>query len=227
MKNGILPTDSQLEQIEQYVHLLLEWNKKINLISRKDEENVWTYHILHSVSPLFKITVKEGCTVVDIGTGGGLPGIPLKILRPDISLICLDATKKKVHAVLQMVNELKLERVHIVWGRADEIGIHSDYVHKFDYAVARAVCQLDELLSLSANFLKGTSHSGSWIRTRNSSLVESNPPALIAFKGGDLKQELDRARRKFPQVDIDTIELAFPGSEQLIASDKKLLLVHL
>jgi len=84
VKNGFIPTDLQLEQLNQYVRLLLDWNKKINLISRKDEENVWTYHILHSISPLFKFRVTEGSRFVDIGSGGGLPGIPLKILRPDI-----------------------------------------------------------------------------------------------------------------------------------------------
>ena len=75
--------------------LLLDWNKKINLISRKDEENVWTYHILHSISLLFKVKIFEGSKIVDIGSGGGLPGIPLKILHPNISLLCLDATRKR------------------------------------------------------------------------------------------------------------------------------------
>lgn len=118
VKNGFIPTDLQLEQLNQYVQLLLDWNKKINLISRKDEENIWTYHILHSISPLFKIKMMEGSRIVDIGSGGGLPGIPLKILRPDISLLCLDATRKKTNSISQMVDELKLESVHVLWGES-------------------------------------------------------------------------------------------------------------
>jgi hypothetical protein len=173
------------------------------------------------------VKVKEGSFIVDIGTGGGLPGIPLKILRPDISLLCLDATRKKVNSVLQMVDELHLKSVNVAWGRAEEIGLQPVYLHKFDFAIARAVCQLDELISLSINFLKKRNNSNSFENTTDNSFIDPNPPVLIAFKGGDLKQELDRTRRKFSDVDINTVDLAISGSEQLIASDKKILVVHL
>jgi 16S rRNA (guanine527-N7)-methyltransferase len=226
-KNGFTPTDLQLEQLDQYVKLLLDWNKKINLISRKDEENVWTYHILHSVSPLFKVKVMKGSKIVDIGTGGGLPGIPLKILRPDISLLCLDATRKKVNSVLQIIDDLKLKGANVVWGRAEELGRQPEYLHKFDFAIARAVCQLNELIALSINFLKKSNFPNSLESTKINSLIDPNPPALIAFKGGDLKNELDLAKRRFPQVNIDAIDLTFSGSEQLVATDKKILVVHL
>ena len=227
IKNGFTLTDLQLEQLDQYVKLLLEWNKKINLISRQDEENIWNYHILHSVSPLFKLKVMEGSRMVDIGTGGGLPGIPLKILQPDISLLCLDATRKKVNSVLQIVNELKLKSVDVIWGRAEEIGKQSDYLHKFDIAIARAVCQLDELIALSINFLKERNYSSSPETPSISTLIDPIPPALFAFKGGDLKQEIDLAMRRFPHVNINAIDLTFSGSEQLVATDKKILVVHL
>jgi 16S rRNA (guanine(527)-N(7))-methyltransferase RsmG len=225
--NGLMATEKQLDQLDQYINLLLDWNKKINLISRKDEENIWTYHILHSVSLLFKLNVMEGSRIVDIGSGGGLPGIPIKILRPDISLLCLDATRKKVNSVLHMVDELKLKNVHVVWGRAEELGIQSVYEHKFDFAIARAVCQLDELIALSINFLGTRNYSSTRKDTINKNLVDPNPPALIAFKGGNLKQELDQAMRHFSHVKINTIDLTFTGSEHLVASDKKILVVHL
>jgi 16S rRNA (guanine527-N7)-methyltransferase len=226
VKNGFTLTDLQLEQLDQYVNLLLGWNKKINLISRKDEENFWTYHILHSVSPLFKLKIVEECKIVDIGTGGGLPGIPLKILRPDILFICLDATKKKANAVSQMVDELKLEDIKVLWGRAEEIGIQPEHLHKFDFVIARAVCQLNELISLSINFLKKQSYSGSLENTIGGGLTDPKPPALIAFKGGDLTQEIDIAKRQHPRVNINSVDLTFTGSEQFIASDKKILIVH-
>jgi 16S rRNA (guanine527-N7)-methyltransferase len=139
IRNGLTPTDLQLEQLDQYVNLLLGWNKKINLISRKDEKNVWTYHVLHSISPLFKMKMIEGSRMVDIGSGGGLPGIPIKILRPDIFLLSLDATMKKVSAVSQIIDELKLKNINAVWGRAEEICKQSEYFRKFDFAIARAV----------------------------------------------------------------------------------------
>jgi len=226
-RNGLTPTDFQLEQLDQYVNLLLEWNKKINLISRKDEENFWTYHILHCVSPLFKLKIMEGCKIVDIGTGGGLPGIPLKILRPDISLLCIDATRKKANAVLQMVEDLKIKEIKVIWGRAEEIGTQSEYLRKFDFAIARAVCQLNELIALSINFLKKRDYSSSLEKIINTDLINPNSPALIAFKGGDLTQEIDLAKRQYPKVNINTIDLIVAGAEQLIASDKKILVVNL
>jgi 16S rRNA (guanine527-N7)-methyltransferase len=178
------------------------------------------------VSPLFKLKIVEGSRIVDVGTGGGLPGIPLKILRPDISLLCLDATRKKANAVSQMVDELKLENVNVVWGRAEEIGMQSEYSKKFDFAIARAVCQLNELIALSINFLKKGTQSSSLENIIKSDLIDPNPPALIAFKGGDLTQEIDLAKRRHPHVNINVIDLTFTGSEQLIASDKKILVVH-
>jgi len=225
LRNGFILTDSQLDQLDQYVNLLLDWNKKINLISRKDEENFWAYHILYSISPLFKIKVFEKCKIVDIGTGGGLPGIPLKILRSDISLLCLDATRKKANAVSQMVEELKLENVNVMWGRAEEIGMQSEYLHKFDFAFARAVCQLNELIAMSVNLLK-KQNLYLYENSVDGRLIDPTPPALIAFKGGDLTQEITLAKRQHPRVNIKSIDLTLIGSEQPIVSDKKILIVH-
>jgi 16S rRNA (guanine527-N7)-methyltransferase len=168
----------------------------------------------------------EGSRIVDIGTGGGLPGIPLKILRPDISLLCIDATRKKANAVLEIVEDLKIKNVNVIWGRAEEIGIQPEHFHKFDFAIARAVCQLNELITLSINFLKKQNYSDSLENTVSSSFIELKPPALIAFKGGDLTQEIDLAKRQHPRVNINSVDLAFTGLEQLIASDKKILIVQ-
>jgi len=227
VRNGLIPSELQLEQLEQYVNLLLDWNKKINLISRKDEENIWTYHILHCISPLFKINILEGSKMVDIGTGGGLPGIPLKILRPDISLLCLDATRKKANAVSQMINDLKLRDIEIVWGRAEEIGVQSKYLHKFDIAIARAVAPLNELVSWAMGFLKKRTQPKIIIKANKTDHLDINSSALIALKGGDLAKEIEIAKLKHPQLDISAIDLIFTGSEQLIASDKKMLIVYI
>jgi 16S rRNA (guanine527-N7)-methyltransferase len=226
-KNGLTPSDVQIEQMEQYVHLLLDWNKKINLISRKDEANIWSYHILHSVSPLFRLSIAPSCTMIDIGTGGGLPGVPIKILRSDISLLCLDATNKKIHALTHMIEALNLSDARGVWGRAEEIGQQAQYLHHFDYVIARAVCPLDELVSLASKFLRKKNYTTVEEQNTNTHLLTSHPPAIIALKGGDLKQEVDRAQRKFPRSEITTINLTFSGSDQLVTSDKKIILVHL
>ena len=227
VKNGLTPTDVQIVQLDHYVRLLLDWNKKINLISRKDEENVWTYHILHSISPLFKIQMAGGSRIVDIGSGGGLPSIPLKILRPDISLLCLDATRKKVNSISDMVDEMNLERVNVLWGRAEEVGLQPEYLHKFDFAIARAVGPLNELIAMSLNFLERRNNGNSIKEKISNNLIDPDPPALIAFKGGDVAKEIEFAKKQYPLVNINSIDLTFIGSEQLIASDKKILVVHL
>jgi 16S rRNA (guanine527-N7)-methyltransferase len=226
LKNGLTPTNDQLEQLDYYVVLLLEWNKKINIISRKDEENVWTYHILHSISPLFKIEIKQNSAIVDIGTGGGLPGIPIKILRPDISMLCIDSTGKKINAVSQMINDIKLDNIHALWGRAEEVGSQPEYARKFDFAIARAVAPLKNLLSWSKIFLKSIDQNRITIKTHINGRVDPNPPALLAFKGGDVSEEIEIAKRKHQQINTQSIDLIFTGSEQLIASDKKILVVH-
>lgn len=226
LKNGFTPTDDQIEQLDYYVVLLLEWNKKINIVSRKDEENVWTYHILHSISILFKIEIKRNCSIVDIGTGGGLPGIPIKILRPDISILCIDSTSKKINAVLQMIRDIKLNNIFALWGRAEELGLHQEHSGKYDYTVARAVAPLKDLIYWSKSFLKRIGPDRLTIETRENNRMGLNPPALIAFKGGDLSREIELAERKYNQLNMQSIDLTFYGSEQLIASDKKILVVH-
>jgi 16S rRNA (guanine527-N7)-methyltransferase len=226
LKNGLNPAEDQIEQLDYYVVLLLEWNKKINIISRKDEENVWTYHILHSISLLFKLDIKKNSAIVDIGTGGGLPGIPIKILRPDISMLCVDSTGKKINAVSQMIKDLKLNNLFAIWGRAEEIGSQPLYNGKFDFAIARAVAPLIDLLCWSKSFLKSKAPNKLAEKVQVKSLEEPSPPALIAFKGGDLSKEIEIARHKYQQIDIQSIDLTIIGSEQLIASDKKILVVH-
>src|SRR3990172_6606526 len=96
--NGLSVSDDRLQLLERYVRQLLDWNKKLNLISRRDEENVWTRHILHSASLLFHLSLKQRARILDLGTGGGLPGIPIKILVPSFSVTLVDSINKKTTA---------------------------------------------------------------------------------------------------------------------------------
>jgi 16S rRNA (guanine527-N7)-methyltransferase len=227
LKNGLDPTTGQKNKLDQFANLLLEWNRKINLISRKDEENIWTYHILHSISPLLKIEIPNGCTMIDIGTGGGLPGLPIKILRPDISMLCLDSTSKKVKAVKQIVDDLDLQDIKIVWGRAEEISLQSEYKGKFDFALARAVAPLSDLVLWSRSFLGNKTLEKKTERQNVGSRIDANPPVLLAFKGGDITKEIEIAIKKHAELEIKSIDLTIIGAEEFITSDKKLLVVHL
>jgi 16S rRNA (guanine527-N7)-methyltransferase len=208
-KNGLEPTDEQLLQLEDYVRLLLDWNARVNLISRKDEANVWQSHILHSAGILLRAEIPVGSRILDLGTGGGLPGIPLKVLRPDLKIVLLDATKKKIDAVQEMIARMGLRSISTVWGRAEEVGTLPAYARSFDLVVARAVAALDDLVKWSKPFLREPRTGG----------------RLITLKGGDLEGEIRHARNVSGVKNVTVHELAFAEAGDFLASDKKIVVV--
>jgi 16S rRNA (guanine527-N7)-methyltransferase len=224
-ENGVNPTEDQIRKLERFARLLLEWNKKINLISRRDEERFWSRHILHSISILFKLRLPRRASVIDIGTGGGLPGIPLKILLPQISLTLLDSTQKKINVVQNMLQELSLSNVCAVWARAEELGKQADHCARYDLVVARAVAPLRDLIRWSKPLLKPVQDRGGEFATQPEDAIQVEPPALIALKGGDLEREVRSAKRVSGVQSIRTIDLMLQGVVQLEADDKKIVYV--
>lgn len=221
-KNGRDVTDDQIRLLEKYAALLLEWNTKINLISRRNVDTVWQSQIAHSIVPLFKIDLRDQATVLDIGSGGGLPGIPWRILLPSISVTMIDATQKKINAVHSMLSELGLSNTSADWGRAEELGRSTRFRSKFDYVVARGVGPLDELAKLAKPFLR---HRKITEEHEGKRRVPSSP-ALLAFKGGDVEGETGRAKLLKGVTSIEVIPLNFDGSEETDLEDKKLVIVH-
>jgi 16S rRNA (guanine527-N7)-methyltransferase len=227
-QNGLHLSGKQLAALEEFATLLLGWNKKINLISRRDEENVWTSHILHCLSLLFKVDPPTGSTVLDLGTGGGLPGIPLKIVRPDLILTLLDSTQKKINVVKDIVSVLGLKETKTVWGRAEDVGKKKEYNRDYDVVVARAVASLDDLVRWSGAFLKPEDEMTSALPAfeTDESRRPLKKPTLIAFKGGDLEGEIRKIKNQ-PQVSNTTvIDLTLKGSHQLVGGEKKIVLVE-
>ena len=222
--NGLPVNDRQLELLSQYVLLLLEWNKKINLISRRDVENVWESHILHSISPLLELQLARNSAILDVGSGGGLPGIPLKILRPDNQMTLIDSTQKKITAVQDMIQRLGLKGTVAVWGRAEDVGKSSRFRGVYDYVVARAVAPLKDLVKWSSPFFKIREAALKSAESHHGHAVE--PPALIALKGGDIEKETRHAKEAAGVKSVKVINLAFKGSEQLLESDKKIIVVQ-
>ena len=220
-KNGLHLSEEQRSKVSRFVEILIRWNQEINLISRKDEANVWESHILHSAAILFMKKIPERAEVLDIGTGGGLPGIVLKILRPDLSLTLLDSTNKKILAVRDMISKLHLRGIEAEWGRADERGT-TQFKGRFDFVVARAVAALPELVVWTVPFLKKQKTIDSRIH-KNLYLL---PPALIALKGGEIESEIAKTKRHRYVREVVVEPLMFEGCEHLGGVDKKIVTVY-
>ena len=147
------------------------WNSKINLISRKDFENLYIHHILHSLSILKFIKFKNGTKVLDVGTGGGFPGVPLAILFPEVEFTLIDGIGKKILAVNSIIRDLKINNAKGINIRAEDLSEKSDFI------VARAVGSLDKFYPL----IQKNISSNSFNDINN---------GLIYLKGGDLSHEL-------------------------------------
>jgi 16S rRNA (guanine527-N7)-methyltransferase len=199
--------EKQIDQLEEFIGLLLEWNKKVNLISRKDEKNIWRNHILHCASMLFQLSLPRGARILDIGTGGGLPGIPLKILQPDLQVTLLDSIQKKVNAVGDIVSRLSIPGLIVRRGRAEEMGKTTNPQHRFDIATARAVAPLRNLISWCRPIL-GRETATQPILAHSGKRIRIHPPALLAMKGGDLTEELHQIRGLAEIRSVQTIRLA-------------------
>lgn len=209
-KNGLLLDDAGLAVMERYAGLLREWNARVNLVSRRDTENLWSAHLLHSVSILFVAGLPAAARVMDLGSGGGLPGIPLAIVRPDLRLVLVDSIAKKTAALSAMVSELGLSNVQVVCGRVEMLG--AEHERRYGVVIARAVAALEDLLKWSAKLYDRGVPGG---------------PMLVAFKGGDLEEELARAKVKVRGVEVRVVPLVFPGSAEAGLEGKKIVVVRI
>lgn len=162
----------QIRQLEALGPLYREWNQKINVISRKDIDNLYAHHILHSLAIAKVISFRPGAKILDLGTGGGLPGIPLAILFPKTHFLLVDGTRKKITVVQEIIQAIGLENAAARQVRAEELKL------KFDFVVCRAVASMDKLIQWSFPRLKVEEH------------LHALPNGLITLKGRNLRAEL-------------------------------------
>ena len=202
--NGIAVSDDEISRLAQFVSGILEWNSKINLISRKDEEKIWEAHILSSVAPLFMKGFPPDATILDIGTGGGFPGIPLAILRPSIRFILLDSIAKKIRALDAILSGLHLPNVTTVCERAEALALREGYRGSIDYVVSRAVASVRDLLKLAKPFLRIRNFAGA----KEGHFL---PGSVILYKGGVLDDEIERATLKFKPRAVEIIPVVIGG----------------
>lgn len=170
-------SDRQYEQFTALPALYREWNKQINVVSRKDMDNLWVHHILHSLSIAKFIKFAPGSYILDLGTGGGFPGIPLAILFPDVSFHLVDGTRKKIKVTEDIANRLDLKNVEAEHIRAEMLK------GRYDFIVSRAVAPLEKLLSWTHGRFKDKE-------------INPLPNGLICLKGGDLKDEIKEVKHR-------------------------------
>jgi 16S rRNA (guanine527-N7)-methyltransferase len=168
------------EQISQYTQLgplFKDWNDKINLVSRKDIENLYEKHVLHSLGIAKVINFKTGSKVIDVGTGGGFPGIPLAIFFPEVKFTLVDSIGKKIMVVKDIVEKLNLENVTAFHDRVENIP------GKFDFVTARAVTEMSAFYG--------------WVKNKiGPKQINSLPNGILYLKGGDLKDEVKPFRNR-------------------------------
>lgn len=164
-------TEIQKSQFSALYSLYLDWNSKINVISRKDIENLYERHVLHSLGIAKIISFKSGSTVLDVGTGGGFPGVPLAILFPEVKFVLIDSIGKKIRVGQEVSNAIGLKNIQLKHMRIQE------EKEKYDFVVSRAVMPLEDLVKLSK---------------KNISPKQQNalPNGLICLKGGELEHEI-------------------------------------
>jgi 16S rRNA (guanine527-N7)-methyltransferase len=185
-------TPKQLEQFNGLKNLYKDWNEKINVISRKDIDNLYEKHVLHSLAIAAVFDFPAETEIIDIGTGGGFPGVPLAIFFPEVKFHLVDSIGKKIKVVDSIAEVLDLKNISTQHSRAEEIKNR-----KFDFVVSRAVAPLKDLWSWAGPLLK----------TKNI-VVEGYQgftfikPGLICLKGGDLSKEIMESDKKPEVVDI-------------------------
>ena len=170
-------SQDQLEKFMRLVPIYKDWNSKVNLISRRDIDNLFTNHILHSLSIVNIIEFESSTSVLDVGTGGGFPGIPLAIFFPNVKFTLLDSIGKKIKVVESVSKDLSLSNVTAINDRIE------NHFEKYDFILSRAVAKMDKFYSLvNKNF--------------NSKSINEIPNGIISLKGGDLKDELKDFKEK-------------------------------
>ena len=197
-----LNPDKYLSDFMRYEKLLLEWNTKINLVSRKTDSI--EDHILNSIFFLTKFNFENIKSIADIGTGGGFPGIPLKILYPGLKLLLVDSIQKKVNVLNDIIEKMELKNTEAICGRAEIVSEETNYRNKYDCVISKAVAGLDKLYDWGNGLLndKGT---------------------MICIKGGDIEKELTELKKLRYNFKVEVVNFDFEKIYGI--EDKKIVII--
>ena len=194
---GLILNEKQINRFYKYMNLLIEWNKKINLTAIVDPKEIIIKHFVDSLS--INKYIKENSKIIDIGTGAGFPGIPLKIYRDDIQITLVDSLNKRIKFLDEVIKELELQNIETIHGRAEEMGRNSKYREKFDIATSRAVANIS---TLSEYLIPLTKINGNCVFMKGPDVDEelnSGKNAINVLGGKVLKKE----EFYIPKTDIE------------------------
>ena len=177
-------TPTQQQQFQQLLPLYKDWNQKINVVSRKDIDQLYLHHVLHSLSIAAIINFKKGTSIIDMGSGGGFPGIPLAIFFPEVKFHLVDSIGKKLKVVDEVAAAIGLHNVTTQHCRVEEIKNR-----KFDFAISRAVAPLKDLWTWAKPLIKPAG-------------INEVANGLICLKGGDLHNEISESRTRPKMMSI-------------------------
>ena len=195
-------TEKQKEQFAALYDLYYDWNSKINVISRKDIENLYEHHVLHSLAIAKYITFKPGTTIMDMGCGGGFPGIPLAIMFPEVDFHLVDSIGKKVRVAGEIAQSIGLTNVRTSHSRAEEIK------DKYSFVVSRAVMQLPDLVKICRKNI-------------SKEHINALPNGIICLKGGDMTAETEPFKNSREIINVSTY------FEEEYFKDKKVVYVQI
>lgn len=195
LTKGALDLDIDLNEIEinrfsKYKELLKDWNNKINITAITDDEEIDTKHFLDSLTPFVTDIFNGNKKVIDIGTGGGFPGIPLKIVNQDLHVTLLDSLNKRIIFLNEVIKELGLEGIEAIHGRAEELSIKPAYREQYDICVSRAVASLDTLCEYCIPFVKVGGY-------------------FISMKGPDIDDELKLSKNAIKELGGRVVDTKF------------------
>lgn len=174
-------TEDQLNEFKKYKELLLEWNEKINITAITDEKEVDVKHFLDSLTPNLTKLFDGKKSVIDVGTGGGFPGLPLKILNKDLEVTLLDSLNKRIIFLKEVIDSLNLQGIEAIHGRAEELARTEEYREMYDVCISRAVASLDTLSEYCLPFVKKNGY-------------------FIAMKGPQVEEEVELSRKAIDKL---------------------------
>ncbi len=203
-KNGLEIIESRWKLLEKWKNLLIEANKKVNLISRKETNLIWEKQILPCLALLILRKFDFNSEVCDFGTGAGLPGMLLAIVRPDLSLTLFESRKKKVLEVHKMIEILEIANVQVVHGRGEELSKRKQWLRKFPYITSRAVAPMIDIVN--------------WTKD-----LRSTESVLHIFKGGEIEEEIFFLSKKISGLRIKKSLMSIKGYSKLAENQKYLI----